>query len=114
METRDRVGGGRLFWIQANPGAGWGNTICTVSPGIDKGNSDLNEASCEANAKLIAAAPELDMKVARLLVLLGEALGAIEDDLLAAGPDEVRQHPSLRRRRRIANKITKVLKENLT
>jgi hypothetical protein len=56
--------------------------VCVIS----NGNGD----EWEANANLIAAAPAL-------LEALENAARAIEDELAAAGPDEVKQHPTLKR-----------------
>ena len=49
------VGGGTLHVIHA----GTSITIGTIRAGIDKGNSDRIDEICEANAHLIAAAPDL-------------------------------------------------------
>ena len=51
------IGGGTIHVIQA--GQSHGITVCTIRAGIDKGNSDRIDEICEANAKLISAAPEL-------------------------------------------------------
>ena len=46
----------------------------------------------------------------KALKLLREALHVIDEQLNAAGNDEVRQHPTLRRYDRLSNRIAKFLK----
>lgn len=50
-------------------------------------------------------------KLKKAIKLLRDAKGAINDQLYAAGPDEVKQHPILRSHDRLTTKIEKFLGE---
>jgi len=73
-------GGGTVHVIQA--GKSHGITVCTIRAGIDKGNSDRIDEICEANAQLIASAPEL--LFALRYILEQTHLGHIHDTASAA------------------------------
>ena len=87
--------------------------IISALAGADAGDPDGGDFPLAGSGRYPAAALEVRQErqsTRRALKLLRDAATALEEECSAAGPDEVKVHPTLRRHAQVAQRIREFVK----